>query len=86
MGLGIAGKRAIICRASKGLGFACARSLAREGVHVVVVARSAEDVDLAAARLSQEGAADVTALAADVGPTFCGGARLPEWAPVWPPR
>ena len=39
MDLGIAGKRAIICGASKGLGKACAEALAREGVKVTIAAR-----------------------------------------------
>src|SRR5262249_23286271 len=39
MDLGIRGKSAIVCAASKGLGKACARSLAREGVNVTICAR-----------------------------------------------
>ena len=39
MDLGIAGKRAIICGASKGLGKACAEALAREGVKITIAAR-----------------------------------------------
>jgi 3-oxoacyl-[acyl-carrier protein] reductase len=39
MDLGIKGKSAIVCAASKGLGRACARSLAREGVNVTICAR-----------------------------------------------
>jgi 3-oxoacyl-[acyl-carrier protein] reductase len=40
--LGIAGRRAIVCAASKGLGRACAVALANEGVHVTITARGAE--------------------------------------------
>lgn len=36
----IAGRRALVCGASKGLGFACAEALAREGVEVTLVSRS----------------------------------------------
>ena len=42
MDLGIAGKWALVCGASKGLGHGCAQALAREGVNVVLVARRAE--------------------------------------------
>ena len=42
MDLGISGRRAIVCAASKGLGRACAIALANEGVHVTVTARGAE--------------------------------------------
>jgi 3-oxoacyl-[acyl-carrier protein] reductase len=39
MDLGIRGKRALVCAASKGLGRGCALALAQEGVHVTIVAR-----------------------------------------------
>jgi 3-oxoacyl-[acyl-carrier protein] reductase len=42
MDFGIAGKWALVCGASKGLGFGCAQALAREGVNVVLVARGAQ--------------------------------------------
>ena len=45
MDLGIAGRRAIVCGASKGLGRGCAEALAREGVHVWLVARSPEALE-----------------------------------------
>jgi 3-oxoacyl-[acyl-carrier protein] reductase len=51
MDLGIAGRTALVCGASKGLGLGCAEALAREGVNVVVVARSADVLDAAARRL-----------------------------------
>ena len=54
MDLGIKGKWALVCGASKGLGFGCAQALAREGVHVVIVARGAEALQAAAARLKQD--------------------------------
>ena len=44
MDLGIAGKRALVCAASKGLGRGCALALAREGVHVTIVARDRKSV------------------------------------------
>lgn len=75
MDLGIAGKRGIVCGASKGLGFACARSLVREGVAVVIVARSAQDLADAAEQLRDEGGGAVTPVAADVS-TAEGRARI----------
>ncbi len=42
MDLGIQGKWALVCGASKGLGLGCAQALAQEGVNVVMVARGAE--------------------------------------------
>jgi 3-oxoacyl-[acyl-carrier protein] reductase len=51
MDLGISGKTALVCGASKGLGYGCAEALVREGVNVVVVARGAEALDAAAKTL-----------------------------------
>src|SRR5215218_5969805 len=51
MNLGITGKWALVCGASKGLGFGCAQALAREGTHLVIVARGAEALQAAAERL-----------------------------------
>lgn len=42
MDLGIAGKTALVCAASKGLGRGCAEALAAEGVNLVIVARTRE--------------------------------------------
>jgi 3-oxoacyl-[acyl-carrier protein] reductase len=42
MDLGIAGKWALVCGASKGLGLGCAQALSREGVNLVIVARGAD--------------------------------------------
>src|SRR5512146_214697 len=54
MNLGITGKWALVCGASKGLGWGCAQALAREGAHVVIVARGAEALQAAAERLRQD--------------------------------
>jgi 3-oxoacyl-[acyl-carrier protein] reductase len=51
MDLGIAGKWALVCGASKGLGFGCAQALVREGVHVVLVARGVEALEAAVQKL-----------------------------------
>lgn len=54
MDLGIAGKQAIVCAGSKGLGRACAMALAREGVHVVVNGRDAAALNETAATIRHE--------------------------------
>ncbi len=51
MDLGIAGKWALVCGASKGLGLGCAQALVREGVNVLIVARGAELLQAAATKL-----------------------------------
>jgi len=51
MDLGISGKWALVCGASKGLGLGCAKALAAEGVHVLMVARGLEALSLSAAEL-----------------------------------
>ncbi len=51
MDLGIAGKWALVCGASKGLGLGCAQALHAEGVNVVLVARGLEVLQQAAADL-----------------------------------
>ena len=51
MDLGIAGKWALVGGASKGLGWGCAQALAREGVHVLMVARGAEVLQASVERL-----------------------------------
>ncbi len=48
MDLGLRGKWALVCGASKGLGLGCAQALAAEGVNVVLVARGATVLDAAA--------------------------------------
>ncbi|MFN3436763.1 MAG: SDR family oxidoreductase [Acidovorax sp.] len=56
MDLGIAGKWALVCGASKGLGYGCAQALVREGVNVVINARNADALNAAAARLIADSA------------------------------
>jgi 3-oxoacyl-[acyl-carrier protein] reductase len=51
MDLGIAGRRAAVAAASKGLGFAVAKALVAEGVHVAVCGRRADTIEAAAASL-----------------------------------
>jgi 3-oxoacyl-[acyl-carrier protein] reductase len=67
MDLGIAGKWALVCAASKGLGKGCATALVREGVNVVITARGAELLQAAAAELQKQNpAAQVRAVAGDI--------------------
>jgi 3-oxoacyl-[acyl-carrier protein] reductase len=66
MDLGIAGRKAIVCASSKGLGRACAMSLAAAGCEIVVNGRNREAVEAAAADIRKATGAKVTAVAADV--------------------
>ena len=67
MDLGIAGKWALVGGASKGLGYGCAQALAREGVNVVMVARGAEALQAAAAKLRSESrGGEVVAVPVDI--------------------
>ena len=65
MDLGIRGKKAIVCAASKGLGKGCAAALAREGVDVTICARGAEALNATAKELGGTGAR-VTHVVCDV--------------------
>ncbi len=51
MDLGLKGRWALVCAASKGLGAGCAEALVREGCHVVITARGSEVLEATAARL-----------------------------------
>ncbi|MEY2755348.1 MAG: hypothetical protein RJB65_1706 [Actinomycetota bacterium] len=66
MDLGIAGRRAIVCASSRGLGFACANALAREGVHVTLNGRTAATLDAAAEQLRQRHGVTVTSVCGDI--------------------
>ncbi len=66
MDMGLKGKKAIVCAASKGLGRACAMSLAREGVELVITARTAETLEATAAEIRAATGAKVTAVAGDI--------------------
>src|SRR5262245_33729186 len=52
MNLGIAGRKAIVCASSRGLGKACARALAEAGCEVVINGRAAKKLEAAASALS----------------------------------
>ncbi len=66
MDLQLRGKTALVCGASQGLGFACARSLAREGVEITIVARRPDVLDQAAQQIRQETGGRVHTVAADI--------------------
>ena len=70
MDLGLVGKWALVCGASKGLGWGCAQALVREGVNVLIVARSADVLQATATKLiadhAQFSGAEVLFCAADI--------------------
>ena len=66
MNLGIAGKRALVCAASKGLGKGCAMALAEEGVELVILARGREALEAAASEIRSETGAKVSTVACDI--------------------
>jgi 3-oxoacyl-[acyl-carrier protein] reductase len=66
MDLGIRGKSALICAASKGLGKGCAMALAREGANLVITARGAEALEATAAQIRTFFKVEVKTVAGDI--------------------
>jgi 3-oxoacyl-[acyl-carrier protein] reductase len=66
MDLGIRGKSALVCAASKGLGKGCALALAREGVNVTLVARGAEALNATADEIRKSTGVTVNVVATDI--------------------
>src|SRR6476646_5453814 len=66
MDLGIRGRTALVCAASKGLGKGCAVSLAREGVNLVITARGSDALEATADELRKKFGVKVTAVAGDI--------------------
>jgi 3-oxoacyl-[acyl-carrier protein] reductase len=66
MDLGLDGRRALVCAASKGLGRGCAEALAREGVHVTICARTPADVERAAYEIGRAADRPVGYVACDI--------------------
>ncbi|RQO63426.1 3-oxoacyl-ACP reductase [Paucibacter sp. KBW04] len=67
MDLGLQGRWALVCAASKGLGRGCAEALVAEGCHVVITARGAEALAATAADLRRlNPAVQVLAVAGDI--------------------
>ena len=75
MDLGIAGRRALVCASSAGLGRACAHALAAEGVSVVMNGRDAARLEASAEAIRRETGAQVSAVVADLN-TEAGRERL----------
>src|SRR5438128_4266730 len=67
MDLGIAGRKAIVCASSRGLGRACAQALAAAGCEVVINGRDAKALEATAADIARATRAKVHAVQADVG-------------------
>jgi 3-oxoacyl-[acyl-carrier protein] reductase len=66
MDLGIAGRHALVCAASKGLGRACAMSLARDGVSLTLVARGADALGRTARAIRESCGVAVVEVQADI--------------------
>src|SRR5688572_3769228 len=66
MDLGIKGKTALVCAASKGLGKGCAQALAREGVSLVITARGKEALEATAEEIRKSTGAKVVTVAGDI--------------------
>ena len=66
MDLGIAGRKALVCAASKGLGKGCALALAREGVDLVILARGREALEATAAEIRKATGAKVATVVCDI--------------------
>lgn len=66
MDLGIKGKSALVCAASKGLGKGCAMALANEGVNVTILARGREALEATAEEIRKATGVKVTAIAVDI--------------------
>ena len=75
MDLGIAGRKAVICASSRGLGRACALALAQAGCEVVINGRDGKALDATAAELRRVTGAKVTSVQGDVA-TSAGQAAL----------
>jgi len=66
MDMGIKGRKAIVCAASKGLGRGCAMALAHEGVDLVINARTKAELEATAEEIRKKTGVKVTAVAVDV--------------------
>ncbi|MFM0627903.1 SDR family oxidoreductase [Paraburkholderia xenovorans] len=66
MDMGIAGRTALVCAASKGLGRGCAEALAAEGVNLTIVARTAETLEATAAEIRKQSGVEVKTVACDI--------------------
>ena len=67
MDLGIDGRRAVVCAASRGLGRACALALARNGVALVINGRDRQALEDTAQAIRAETGVSVETVAGDIG-------------------
>lgn len=74
--LGIRGRKALVCAASKGLGRACAISLGRAGVELTITARTRETLEQTAEEIRRATGAKVTVVAGDITTEAGRGAAL----------
>jgi 3-oxoacyl-[acyl-carrier protein] reductase len=81
MELGIAGRKAIVCASSRGLGRACALALARASCEVVINGRDGKALETAADELRRATGARILAVQADVA-TEEGQAALLDACPA----
>ncbi|MEV4602006.1 SDR family NAD(P)-dependent oxidoreductase [Amycolatopsis sp. NPDC049253] len=82
MDLGIAGRTAVVCASTQGLGRACAVELARAGCTVVVNGRSEDSTRAAAGEVAAETGATVVPVAGDLGDHAVQAALLSAAGPV----
>ncbi len=66
MDLGIKGRKALVCAASKGLGRGCAEALAADGVELVLVARTRETLEATADEIRRATGVNVATVACDI--------------------
>ena len=66
MDLGIAGRNAIVCASSRGLGRACATALAKAGARVVINGRDRDRLMEFRDALAAETGSEIIAVAGDV--------------------
>jgi 3-oxoacyl-[acyl-carrier protein] reductase len=66
MDLGIKGRTAIVCASSKGLGKACAMTLAKDGVDIILNGRTEKTLNATADEIRKATGVKVTAIACDV--------------------
>ena len=66
MDLGLQGRKALVCAASKGLGRACAESLAEAGVEVTICSRTKADIEKTARVISDRFQVNVKSVACDI--------------------
>ena len=66
MDMGIKGRKAIVCAASKGLGRGCAEALAAEGVELTICARTEAEITQTAREIAEKYGVKVTPVACDI--------------------